>query len=100
MRPRERGEGQDLGLGLVHQRPELLERPAELITDLVQGVADGVGERLAEDRAQCRLYLWDFACLAGRRLGGAKRFLAAATHLALWLWRLSLVQAAMARASL
>jgi hypothetical protein len=54
VRPRERGEGQDLGLGLVHQRPDLRERPGELVMDLVPGVADGLGVTLGEDRAEYR----------------------------------------------
>ena len=49
-----RGEREDLGLRLVHQRTDLGERGGELVADFVPGVADGLGVGLGEDRAEHR----------------------------------------------
>ena len=55
VRSRERGEGEDLGLGVVHQRADLGEPGGELVADLVPGcVAIGVGVGLGEDGAEHR----------------------------------------------
>ena len=48
----ERGEGEDVGLRVVHQGPHLGEAVGELVADLVPGVAGGVGVGLGEDRAE------------------------------------------------
>ena len=50
----EGGEREDLGLRVVHQRPDLGERAGELVADLVPGLADGLGVGLGEDRAEHR----------------------------------------------
>ena len=54
VRPGEGGEGEDLGLGVVHQRADLGEPCGELVADLVPGGGDGVGVGLGEDRAEHR----------------------------------------------
>ena len=52
MRPREPGEGQDLGLGRIHQGSDLDDPVGELVADRVPGAAHGVGVGLSKDRAE------------------------------------------------
>lgn len=54
MLARERGEGQDLGLGGVHQRTELGKPGGELVAGLVPGRLDVLGGGLGEDHPECR----------------------------------------------
>ena len=54
MGPRERGEGQHLGLGVGHQRCDFGESGAELGGDFVPGVAHSAGVGLREDGSEHR----------------------------------------------
>ena len=50
----ERGEGEDFGFGVVHQRADLREPVGELVADLVPGRGDGGRVGLGEDGAEHR----------------------------------------------
>ena len=52
MGPGEGSEREDLGLGLVHEGPDLGERLGELVADLLPGVVDRLGIGLGEDGAE------------------------------------------------
>jgi hypothetical protein len=54
---RERGEGKDLDLRVVHQRTELEAPGGELVAGLVPRCVDVVGARLGEDHPERRSHI-------------------------------------------